>query len=63
VYPAADVLRQVTFPSIRYQLPALPAHLAYTGISVLPGGLRVSVTGTEVTLGKSMFGTGSCAKA
>jgi hypothetical protein len=60
VYPAADVLRQVTFPSTRYRLPALPAHMAYTGISVLPGGLRVSVTGRNVTLGKNMLGTGSC---
>jgi hypothetical protein len=63
VYPAADVMRQVKFPSTRYPLPALPAHLAYTGISVLPGGLRVSVSGTDVTLGTSMFGAGSCAKA
>jgi LmeA-like phospholipid-binding len=63
VYPAADVMRQVKFPSTRYPLPVLPAHLAYTGISVLPGGLRVSVSGTDVTLGKSMFGTGSCKAA
>jgi hypothetical protein len=63
VYPATDVMRQVTFPSTRYPLPALPAHLAYTGISVLPGGLRVSVSGTDVTLGTSMFGTGSCPTA
>ncbi|HEY9241166.1 MAG TPA: LmeA family phospholipid-binding protein, partial [Streptosporangiaceae bacterium] len=61
VYPARDVMRQVTFPSTRYPLPALPAHLAYTGISVLPSGLRVSVSGQNVTLGKTMFGTARCA--
>lgn len=60
VYPASDVMRQVKFPSTRYQLPALPAHLAYTGISVLPTGLRISVSGQNVTLGKTMFGTARC---
>jgi hypothetical protein len=63
VYPAADVMREVKFPSTRYQLPALPAHLAYTGISVLPGGLRVSVSGRNVTLGKNTFGTSNCKTA
>ena len=47
----------------RRQLPTLPAHMAYTGISVLPGGLRVSVSGKNVTLSKSMFGAGSCKTA
>jgi hypothetical protein len=37
--------------------------MAYTGISVLPGGLRVSVSGKNVTLSKSMFGAGSCKTA
>jgi len=60
VYSATSVMRQIKFPSTRYQLPALPAHMAYTGISVLPGGLRVSVSGKNVTLSKSMFGAGSC---
>ncbi len=36
---------------------------AVSGISVLPGGLRVSVRGTDVTLGKSMSGSGSCTTA
>lgn len=63
VYPASDVMRQVKFPSTRYPLPALPAHLAYTGISVRPAGLRVSVTGQNVTLGKTMFSSTTCKKA
>ncbi len=63
VYSATDVMSQVKFPSIRYPLPALPAHMAYTGIGVLPGGLRVSASGKNVTLGKSMFGNSSCKTA
>ena len=63
VYSAGDVMRQVEFPSTRYPLPALPAHLTYTGISVLPDGLRVSVRGTDVTLGTSMFAAASCKTA
>lgn len=63
MYSAAAVLRQVRFPSTRYELPALPAHMAYTGIGVLPGGLRVTVTGKNVTVGKSMFGDSSCKTA
>lgn len=61
VYPATDVMSQVKFPSTRYALPALPAHMAYTGISVLPDGLRVGVSGTNVTVDrKSLFGSSSC---
>jgi hypothetical protein len=61
VYPATDVMSQVKFPSTRYALPALPAHMAYTGISVLPDGLRVGVSGTNVTVDrKSLFGGSSC---
>jgi hypothetical protein len=63
VYSATDVMSQVKFPSTRYPLPALPAHMAYTGIGVLPGGLRVSVSGKNVTLGKSMLGNSSCETA
>jgi hypothetical protein len=63
VYSATNVMRQIKFPSTRYQLPTLPAHMAYTGISVLPGGLRVSVSGKNVTLSKSMFGADSCKTA
>jgi hypothetical protein len=60
-YPASDVMSQVKFPSTRYALPALPAHMSYTTVSVLPDGLRVGVSGTNVTVDrKSLFGSSSC---
>ena len=63
VYSATDVMSQVKFPSTRYPLPALPAHMAYTGIGVLPGGLRLSVGGKNVTFGQRMLGSSRCKTA
>jgi hypothetical protein len=58
VFTATDVMSQVKIPGTRYPLPALPAHMAYTGIGVAAGGLLVTVSGTNVILTKGMFGSG-----
>jgi hypothetical protein len=55
VFTAADVMSQIAFPSTRRALPPLPAHMGYNSIDVLPGGLRIHVSGSNVTVSKSMF--------
>jgi hypothetical protein len=57
VFSASDVMSQIKIPGLRYRLPALPAHMAYTGVDVLRDGLRLKVTGENVTLTKNMFGS------
>lgn len=56
VFSAGDVMSQVKIPGTRYPLPVLPAHMAYTGVDVLPGDLLVKLAGSNVTLTKNMFG-------
>ncbi|HEY6798261.1 MAG TPA: LmeA family phospholipid-binding protein [Kineosporiaceae bacterium] len=55
LFPAQTVLGQVTLPATRYPLQALPAHLSYTGVEVLPDALRLRVSGKDVNLTKGMF--------
>ena len=57
VFSASDVMSQIKIPGLRDPLPALPAHMAYTGIDVLPDGLLLNVSGESVTLTKNMFGS------
>lgn len=56
VFSARDVMSQVKVSGTRYSLPKLPAHLTYTGISVLNHALLLKVSGEHVTLTKNMFG-------
>jgi hypothetical protein len=58
VFSASDVMSQIKVPGLRYSLPALPAHMAYTGVDVLRDGLLLNVAGENVTLTKDMFGSG-----
>jgi hypothetical protein len=57
VFSASDVMSQIKIPGLHYSLPALPAHMAYTSVDVLRNGLRLKVTGENVTLTKNMFGS------
>jgi hypothetical protein len=58
-FPAKDVLAEVKTPVTTYPLQPLPAHLAYTGVEVLPRGLRMSLSGRNIDLGRGMLaGTG-----
>jgi LmeA-like phospholipid-binding len=57
VFSASDVMSQIKIPGLRYSLPALPAHMAYTGVDVLSDGLLLEITGKNVTLTKNMFGS------
>jgi hypothetical protein len=60
VFPAADVMSRIRVPSTKYPLEKLPANLSYTGVSVLPGGLRITVSGKDVTLTKGLMGGADC---
>jgi len=58
-FPARDVLAEVKTTVSTYPLQPLPAHLAYTGVEVLPKGLRISLSGRNVDFGRGMLaGTG-----
>ncbi len=50
LFPAADVLAEMKLPSTAYPLQALPPGLRYSGVEVLPTGLHILVTGTDVAL-------------
>jgi LmeA-like phospholipid-binding len=57
VFSASDVMSQIKIPGLRYSLPALPAHIAYTSVDVLPDGLLLKIAGENVTLTRNMFGS------
>jgi len=58
-FPAKDVLAEVRTSVSRYPLQPLPAHLAYTGVEVLPQALRISLSGRDIDFGRGMLaGTG-----
>jgi hypothetical protein len=59
-FPAADVLAQMKTDMTKFPLQALPANLAYRGVDVLANGLRVTVGGKNVTIGKEGLGGMSC---
>jgi hypothetical protein len=63
LFPAADVLSQIKVPDTRYPLQALAPGLAYTGVEVLPSGLRLLVNGKDVPLSTSLMGGTGCAPA
>ncbi|MEV6303499.1 DUF2993 domain-containing protein [Actinoplanes sp. NPDC051861] len=49
-FPAANVLAEVAPQQTTQALRELPPGLAYTGVEVLPDGLRIRLTGRDVTL-------------
>ncbi|TMM35549.1 MAG: DUF2993 domain-containing protein [Actinobacteria bacterium] len=58
-FPAKDVLAEVRTSVSRYPLQPLPAHLAYTGVEVLPQALRISLSGRDIDFARGMLaGTG-----
>jgi hypothetical protein len=52
-FPAALVLSQIKTPDTARTLQQLPAGLAYAGVDVLPTGLRIRVSGKNVSLSKT----------
>lgn len=56
LFRAADVFAEVRAQSSAYALQALPANLHYRDVQVVPDGLRLHLTGTDVTLGKGLLG-------
>lgn len=56
LFPAADVLSQIGAQNTSYQLDPLPAGMGYTGVQVLPQGIRVLVSGQNVVLGRGLPG-------
>jgi len=59
-FPAASVFAEVKAQQTAYPLQALPAGLAYQGVDVLAGGLRIRLGGADVTLAKGALAGGTC---
>lgn len=60
LFPARNVLAEVDSSDTAYPLQALPTNLAYRGVEVLPDGLRISMSGKDVTLRKGALGSAGC---
>ncbi|MEU4217429.1 LmeA family phospholipid-binding protein [Actinoplanes sp. NPDC026623] len=60
LFPARNVLAQVTAGATTYPLPPLPAGLAYGAVDVQPDGLRLHLSGEDATLSKGMLGWAGC---
>lgn len=59
LFPAKNVLSQVRARETARPLPELPANLAYRGVEVLPDGLRIALSGSDVLLRKGQLTGGS----
>jgi hypothetical protein len=59
-FPARDVLAMINTDQTRFPLQALPANLVYRQVEILADGLRVTVSGKNVTLRKDSFGGMGC---
>lgn len=59
-FPAADMLSRIEAPSTTRTLQPLPAGLAYVGADVLPTGLRIRVTGKDVSLSPTAMAGMTC---
>jgi hypothetical protein len=59
-FPAADVLSQIKGQRTAYPLQALPAGLAYGGVSVQADGLLIGVTGRSADLPRGSLTGGGC---
>jgi hypothetical protein len=58
LFPADAVFAQIDAPATSYPLQALPTGLAYTGVTVLDGGLRIAVSGKDLDLSPGALGGG-----
>ncbi|WP_433306882.1 LmeA family phospholipid-binding protein [Actinoplanes sp. CA-030573] len=59
-FPAAKVLAEVSAQQTTFPLQKLPAGLAYGKVEVLPTGLRIRLSGRDVTLARGSLTGGSC---
>ncbi|GAA4691442.1 LmeA family phospholipid-binding protein [Phytohabitans rumicis] len=60
LFPADNVLSQVRARETSYPLQALPANLEYRAVEVLPEGLRITLSGKDVTLQKGQLTGSTC---
>lgn len=59
-FPAANVLAEVSPQQTTYALQKLPPGLTYAGAEVLPIGLRIRLTGRDVTLQRGALTGAAC---
>jgi len=59
-FPAVNVLAQVAPQETTYALQKLPEGLTYAGVEVLPDGLRIRLTGQDVTLTRGALTGAGC---
>lgn len=59
-FPAANVLAEVGPQETTQALQKLPPGLTYAGVEVLPDGLRIRLTGQDVTLQRGALTGGTC---
>ncbi len=59
-FAAADVLAQVRSRPTAHALQELPDNLAYRTVEVLPAGLKITMSGTDVTLRKGQLTGAGC---
>jgi hypothetical protein len=59
-FPAANVLAEVSPQQTKYALQKLPPGLTYAGAEVLPIGLRIRLTGRDVTLQRGALTGAAC---
>ncbi|MEJ3749003.1 DUF2993 domain-containing protein [Actinomycetes bacterium KLBMP 9797] len=60
LFPARNVLAQVRARDTSYPLQALPSGLTYQNVEVVPEGLKITLSGTNVTLQKGQLTGKSC---
>ena len=63
-FPAANVLAELGAQETTQELQKLPPGLTYRGVEVLPDGLRIGLTGRNVTLQRgALTGGATCQPA
>jgi hypothetical protein len=60
LFPAESVLAQVRARDTAHPLQALPTGLEYRSVEVLPQGLRITMSGTDVVLQKGQLTGSGC---
>ncbi|MFD0523429.1 LmeA family phospholipid-binding protein [Paractinoplanes durhamensis] len=58
LFPAADVFAELKPSNTAYDLQALPTNLHYKNVELVPTGIRLNLTGKDVTMGKDLLGAG-----
>ncbi|MEU4240766.1 LmeA family phospholipid-binding protein [Actinoplanes sp. NPDC026619] len=59
-FPAVNVLAEVAPQETTYALQKLPEGLTYGGVEVLPDGLRIRLTGQDVTMQRGALTGSAC---